>query len=36
VIVTGFIKPITREYPDCGILAIQTQPIKIWQPPQIS
>jgi len=30
-----FIKPITREYPDYSIPAIQEQPIKIWQPPQI-
>ncbi|SFT02247.1 DUF6660 family protein [Mucilaginibacter polytrichastri] len=26
---------VVREYPDYGIPAIQKQPIKIWQPPQI-
>jgi len=31
-----FTKAITREYPDYGIPAVQKQPIKIWQPPQIS
>jgi len=30
-----FIKPITRVYPDYGMPAVQEQPIKIWQPPQI-
>jgi len=36
VTVAVFNKPVTREYPDYGIPAIQEQPIKIWQPPQIA
>lgn len=30
-----FTKTIASEYPDYDIPAIQKQPIKIWQPPQI-
>ena len=30
-----YIKSITREYPNYSIPAVQEQPIKIWQPPQI-
>ncbi|QEM09074.1 DUF6660 family protein [Mucilaginibacter rubeus] len=30
-----FTKSITREYPNYSTLAIQDQPINIWQPPQI-
>jgi hypothetical protein len=35
VVVTVFTKSVTRVYPDLEIPAIQEQPIKIWQPPQI-
>ncbi|WP_394771894.1 DUF6660 family protein [Mucilaginibacter sp.] len=34
--VGGFIKPITRVYPDYAIPALRKQLIKIWQPPQIA
>ncbi|WP_394339549.1 DUF6660 family protein [Mucilaginibacter hurinus] len=36
-VVTGiYIRTINNDYPDFGISSIQEQPIKIWQPPQIS
>lgn len=35
VTISVFAKSITRQYPDYGILAVQEQPINIWQPPQI-
>jgi len=31
-----FTKSITREYADYDVAAVQKQPIKIWQPPQIA
>ncbi|WDF55808.1 DUF6660 family protein [Mucilaginibacter sp. KACC 22063] len=34
--VVVFTKSIVRDYPEYGIPAIQKQPIKIWQPPQIA
>jgi hypothetical protein len=36
VTTTVFTKSITQEYPDYSIPAVQEQPIKIWQPPQIA
>jgi hypothetical protein len=34
--VSVFTKSVARVYPDYAIPAVQEQPIKIWQPPQIS
>lgn len=35
-VTTGIhVQQVVRDYPDYGIPAIQQQPIKIWQPPQI-
>ncbi|MCR8557809.1 hypothetical protein KXD93_09160 [Mucilaginibacter sp. BJC16-A38] len=31
-----FTRSVTREYPGYSIPAVQEQPIKIWQPPQIA
>lgn len=36
LVIPVFVKTIIKVYPAYGIPAIQKQPIKIWQPPQIA
>ncbi|AMR32500.1 hypothetical protein A0256_14230 [Mucilaginibacter sp. PAMC 26640] len=35
-VTTIFVKTLVPVYPDYSSLAVQEQPIKIWQPPQIA